>query len=105
MANKNEDNEKISFNNTTATTRTLQGRCFSYEIFSNDGAIYVAEDEDATIGSYRIPKDVISERIIPCNSISVLGVSGAGLAEIKLIPMENWAISDQEVMDVRAPVK
>ncbi len=105
MADKNEENEKISFNNVTATTRTLPGRFLSYEIYSNDDAIYVAEDEDATVGSYRIPKDVISERIIPCNSISVLGVSGTGLAEVKFIPMENWAITDQEVMDTRAPVK
>lgn len=105
MANKNEDNEKIGFNNVTATTVTLQGRCFSYEIYTNDDSIYVAEDEEATAASYRIPQNTISERIIPCNSISVLGVSGSGLAEVKLIPMENWAITDQEVMDTRSPVK
>jgi len=102
---KNEANIKIGFNAATSTAVALPGRCFSYEIYSNDDSIYVDEDEDATVGSYRVPKDTISERIVPCTTISVLGVSGAGLAEVKAVPMENWAITDQAVMDVRAPVK
>ena len=105
MGNKNEDNEKVAFNNATATAVTLQGRCFSYEIYSEDDDIYVAEDEVATSASYRIPQNTISERLIPCNSISVLGVSGSGDAIIKLVPMENWAITDQAVMDVRLPMR
>lgn len=103
MSNKNADNEKISFNNSSAVPVTLQGRCFAYEIYSEDDDIYVAEDGVATSSSYRVPQNTISERVIPCNTISVLGVSGSGTAYIKLIPMENWAITDQAVMDVRMP--
>ena len=106
MADNNEWNDKIGFNNAAAVTITLPGRCYSYEIYSNDDAIYVAEDEVATASSYRIPQNTISERIIPCNTISILGVGGAGLAEVKAIPLlPTGAITDAEVYATRAPVK
>lgn len=103
---KNEWNIKIGFNNVTATTGTLPGQCYSYEIYTNDDSIYVDEDEVATAASYRVPQNTISERIIPCKTISVLGVGGNGLAEIKAIPLlPNGAITDDEVYATIAPVK
>ena len=97
---------KLSFNALNATYCVLDYRCYSYEIRSDDNDYYVEEGQDevrlATMASFRIPKGHTSERIIPCKYISVLGVSGSGLCEIKTVPFDQ-GISDTQVIVTRIP--
>lgn len=93
-----QENYKIIFNALTPTTLTMDHQCYSYEIRTDDDDIYVAENEDATVGSFRIRMGHTSERIVPCEQVSVLGVSGGGLAELKTVVLHQ-GISDDRVYD------
>lgn len=93
-----QETYKISFNALTATTLSMDHRCYSYEIRSDDDDIFVAENEDASMASFRILRSHTSERIIPCQQVSVLGVSGVGLAELKTVVLDQ-GISDPVVID------
>lgn len=92
------ENYKGSFNIVSPTTITFDHQCYSYEIRSDDGDYYVEENEVATVGSFRIRQGHTSERIIPCQFISILGVSGVGLCEIKTVVLHQ-GISDERVYD------
>lgn len=105
-----ERNYKVGFDNVTPVTITFDEKCSAYEIHTEDDAIYVKEDATSIAAltfplNYRIPQNVIAERAIACRSITVLGVSGSGLVEIKTIPMAFNTISEEEVFNTRAPVR
>lgn len=101
-----EEVHKLAFNPINSTYCVLDFRCYSYEIRSDDNDYYVQEGENelvpATMASFRIPKGHTSERIIPCKYISVKGVSGNGLCEIKTVPLDQ-GICDNDVIATRRP--
>lgn len=101
-----EENHQITFNALTSTLCLFDDFIASYEIYSEDAAMFVKEDDKAlgtvtaTSSHHRVPKNTIHESVIPCRAVGVLGDGAGGTAHVKAIPLRD-GISDLEVERTR----
>lgn len=98
------ENFKGAFTNLASATVTWADRISSFILAVEGDDVYFEPDGDATGASRKLFKDTEYSLNIPCLTIGIIGVSGAGTYEILGIPFAAGMTMDIEAEQNRGYV-